>query len=652
MPQVIAAAVIATATWVGATVGGAVATITGSLALGGYVSTALYYGTQFTIYAGLSAAMAPKVPKQTFGMATLKQSRPIRRRGYGRYRAGVVWALWDARLAKACDVGAVHDGQIDAFEQYFLHDDAVTVIGGVVQTGADGRYWAPDHRVLLQSRLGLPMETAYAPIIAAMGGAWTLAHRGDGVASIMMLAEHGKAANVNHDYPYGEPLPSAVIRAQRVFDPRDITQDEADPSSWKWSKNPVLGLMHFLAYDRGYAYDWSANEVATFNAAKWARRFGNTLAYWVQAADDCDEAVDLAGGDTAPRYEIGGQYEMTADEASVINQFLVSMDGWLSADGGGGLVVYAGKFSAPAVTLTDSDVLAFTVDYGVELENQVNEVVVTYTNPANKYNESEAPPWTDDAAVLEVGKPQTEELDLPWVQSLSQARRLAKRRMERHQASCRGTMSCALDTGARSILGKRFLAVDLKAAPATLQAGAVIEVTGNMQVDLNTLTVSFQWVAVDVEAREGWTPAEDEGEEPGVPDDTPAEPLEQPTITAARVWFEPNGSLGLTPRISADVAGPLDRADLTWEIQWRKASLLYWQPVERPETDASDPTPTLQTGYVQADTTVAIRVRYQTGGGQYSPWSDITEVDTSEPVPTFDSQQVLWSTEHFTWDGV
>jgi hypothetical protein len=649
MPQ-IAGPIIAFATWVGATVGGAVATVTGSIALGGYVSTALYYGTQIAIYAGLSAALTPRVPKGEGASATFKQDRPDARAGYGTYRAGGPLSFWDAKETKAGLVAALHEGRINRFTGVFwLHDDQVAVVGNVVQQLADGRYWTADQRVKLDWRTGLPSETAYQMLIDAFPGKYTSAFRGDGVASLAQLCNHGKIANFSHDYPYGEPKPSAEIEAQRVYDPRDEAQSPADPATWTWTKNAARCFMHYLAWRRGYAFDIGTDGSRTFNAARWTRRFGNTIDFWTAAADVCDGAVDLANGDTTPRYEIGGEHLLSSDESAVIPEFVKSMDGWFTWDGQGGAVVYAGLFTQPTVTLTDGEVKAISIDWGVEIENEVNEIVASFTNPANKYNTSETDPWTDAVALTRAGRPLREDLQLPWVQSNSQARRLAKRRMERHQAAFRGELSVALDlnpSSGKSILGQRFLILDRASGPPSTR-GAIIEVTGNITIDLATMTGSFPYISVDPDARDGWVAEDEEGEEPGTGGDPDIEALADPTIDEAHVVFEENGTSDLQARIAAAVTGP-DRGDLTWQLQWKRAALLIWSATQTIDVeDGEHPSTTLVSNLVPAGDQIQIRARYQTGGGQFSAWSNIWTVDTSEPVPLASSTSILASTTHF-----
>lgn len=641
MPQAIAAA----AAWVAHAAAVAATTAGASEVLTQVVYATVYYGTQLAVYAGLAYATAPKVPKPEAGKIPYRASRPIRKRGYGRYRTAGPLALFAAKGDKAVNVMVFHAGEIDAVEQHYLHDDLVTVIANVVQSGDDGRYYSPDQRVKLYTRLGLASETAYPEVIAVLPGKWTTAHRGDLTASLAQICTNGKLVHFQHDFPNGEPQPSVVIRAQKVFDPRDVSQSESDPSTWVWSNNPILCLMHYLAYDRAYAYDWTSNEVATFNSAKWDRRFGNTLALWAAAADVCDAPVDLAAGGTEPRYTIGGEYDLSNNESAVVEQMINSMDGWLGTDGRGGFVVYAGQFYAPTVTLTEAHIVGWDIQSGVELESRVNQIVVGYTNPLNKYNEAEAEPWTDDDAIADDGRTLTENLSLPWVQSNGQARRLAKRRMLRHQASCRGTLTVLLS--AQAVFGQRYLKIAMAQGPAALQ-NLIIEVSDSIKVNMASLTMVIPWIAVDPDARDGWVPADEEGEEPSIPDPPVLEDLAAPVIDDAWAWFVDSGP----PRMSLHIVGP-DRGDLTWDLRWRQNGFTLWQPIETHDEVDDHPTLTLQTGLVPEGVQVEVQSRYRTGGGQASPWSISKIVDTTRPaIPwTADSITVLADSAYFTADG-
>lgn len=653
MPQTfaaIAAAFVAGATYISAAVGGFVAAATGSVAIGGAVAdltyAAILAAPRLAVYVGLSLALIPKIPKPEAAIENLKQSIPPRRRAFGIVRTGGPFALWTAKEDFSLNVVVFHDGPINQFLNYYLNDDLVTLVGDVVQTGSDGRYTSPQVRI--QSRTGLTPETPYTDLIAKLPVVWTSAHRGDGVASGFLSCQNGKAVHFNHDFPNGEPALSAEYEAQLVYDPRNDAHDPADPSTWDFTagRNVACQLMTYLMLERGYAYDWSNDEVATFNTEKWERRFANNLTFFNDAADACDEEVALAAGGTEPRYRAGFQYTLDQPESAVVNVLLMAMDGWLGIDGNGGFVLYAGKFTPPSVILTDADLKAFRCDRGVAAENRVNTINGTISDPAKAYNSAEIDPWIDLAGITSAGTPLVEQVDLPQVQSYTQGRRLLKRRMERHKALASGTMTVELSTDdGKSVLGQRFIRVMLSQGP-TVMSDLIIEITDNLTIDLNNWTVTFPWISVDPDARDGWTPSEDEGAEPPAGDDSDPGALVKPTIDTISASY----AVDPTPRLTLNVTGP-DRADLTWEIRWRVSGLTIWQPTEFPDDGGVYPSPVLQTGFVPADVLLEVQTRYETGGGLFSDWSDSSFVDTGAAYLTADSTTITADSTIITADA-
>ncbi len=93
--------------------------------------------------------------------------------------------------------------------------------------------------VLLFHRLGATPETAYSDIVDILGasGLWTSSHRGDGQASLGMIAVNPQAKYFQSTYPFGPPRPSVEIDGAAVWDFRDPDQDPDDPSTWGWSRN-------------------------------------------------------------------------------------------------------------------------------------------------------------------------------------------------------------------------------------------------------------------------------------------------------------------------------------------------------------------------------------------------------------------------------
>src|SRR5258707_1066351 len=92
------------------------------------------------LVANLLTPGRPSIPKPSDGKVSQKQPLPPRIRGGGRARLGGSYMLYETAGPSSVDVLALHDGLIDGFEDYYLHDDPVTLSAGHVVAGADGRY--------------------------------------------------------------------------------------------------------------------------------------------------------------------------------------------------------------------------------------------------------------------------------------------------------------------------------------------------------------------------------------------------------------------------------------------------------------------------------------------------------------------------------
>lgn len=260
-----------------------------------------------SIGAGINALTTP-LPKPQTTEAAYKSPRPERVSGYGRGALNWSWVLFitDSK-GYAIDVGVFHDGRIDGVERYYLGDRQVTILpGGWVQEGADGQYGRSD-TIQVGVRLGERVETAFSQVTARVPDQWDASHRGDGCATGFVISKAVKQENYAKIYPTGGPnnTPLKIAgRWQRVYDWRDPSQSLTDPTTWRWSENPVLALVHYRLIRRGKQPRLALTdagypaELAAILQTKWSRLFAPTLAYWTAAADDCDAPRALRGVQT------------------------------------------------------------------------------------------------------------------------------------------------------------------------------------------------------------------------------------------------------------------------------------------------------------------------------------------------------------------
>ncbi|MES2034817.1 MAG: hypothetical protein V4466_11615 [Pseudomonadota bacterium] len=627
MPQ----AIVAAATYISAEIGAFVVAAGGSIATAGTVADIAFAAIEVTSYAalalGINAAFAPKPPALGAISTPYKSGIPPRQSGFGKTRISGPYMLFEAAEGGSFDVVALHDGEVDGDgvtanpERYFMNDDEVTrnpANGALYSTSNDQLFGGgpPGHKVFVETRLGLNPQVALSLPMAldvAVPGMWTALHRGDGVACLALTCAQSKAKDQQANFPNGVPQPSVVMRLQKVFDPR-LGEDQADTSTYAWSANPVLALLKYLTNAPGGM------------GLDYARRIAPTIDDWKAAANDCDLEMALLAGGTEPRYACGGVYSHETAPSEVINQLLQSFDGWLSQRGDGALIVRPGRYIPPTVTFTDDHVTAYSVQHFLTDEEAVNQLVPSYTDPASKYNVIDAGAWTDAADYAARGVLRSQTLPLVWVQSPSQARRLAKRRMSRLTAPLRGTLTTNLYGFIG--LGERYLR--LKISENAALADLVVEVA-NVNMDLANLAVTFDWVEADPDI-DAWNRFSDENPATEITARGDLPPLTAPTIDTLTGVYDNSGTGLAGARVSIDVDAPII-SDVQWLVRWKLTSAADWQ--EAAYTDIADgASVTLLTGFVAAGAAVDVEVAYQTAG-RTSPWSVTVNITLTPPAPGF-----------------
>lgn len=477
-----------------------------SITVGAVVGSAALLGASIAI----SYATQPKVPPagEVGGSTPIRQATPPRPFGYGRARLAGAYMLFETSAdgQDSWDVIAIHHGRIGAIVHYMLNDDIVELDGDgwvvALLNGSDSGYgWGRydtvhEDNVRIKSRLGLATETAYAEVAAALPTLWTSAHRGDGVASLMLHCVDEPTSSLHEVYPRGLPKPSVVADLSPIWDPRDEAQDRDDPDTWEVSANPVLQLIDYLTHaDRGPGLDYET-------------LIEPVIDLWMDEADICDEATLKADGSSEARYASNGWALLTTDPAEVIGAILAACDGWLAEAGDGTLRLVVGKYRAPSVTLTDDHIIGFTIHKGVADEEIANEVQFTYTAPQANYRDEPGVSVQDETVIADMGVVRSERLELTWVQSHSQGRRLAKRKLARNLA-----MRGQLVTGLYGLTALAHRWVGVQSTEIDDLANAVIEVT-RARVDLASATVTLEWMLVNPNEIDAWDPATEEGTPP------------------------------------------------------------------------------------------------------------------------------------------
>lgn len=525
----------------------------------------------------------------------IKNPTPARNHAYGARRLFGAYQLFDtAASGSTVDVWAFHDGRANDILQAYINDEPADVSGGYILDMGDGAY--ADSSVQVGWNLGLDTETAFAPVVALMGGIWGTDHRGDGVVSAYLIKAPVKDKVFLERYPQGDNVMLSLAGEwQLCFDPREVTHDPDDQDTWEWTENAVLQLLHYFMVRRSYDY---------------ATRLEPVIDYWIAAADHADEAVSLDAGGTEPRYRGCVAYDATSLPGDITSELLACFDGWTAQDENGCHLVYSGEVYTPTVTIGPDEIVAYSHQAFVEDENFVNELIVQYISADHKYATVECQAWRDETDIASRGRINSDGF-APQVPSHTQARRLAKRAMARRNVPDRGSVTT--NFSGRSVIGQRYVDLLIEEAGTTLFEG-VAEIVG-LERNYDTGGVTFEWVSVDANV-DNWNPATEDGEPAPIGSRVPLDTLDAPTIDTVTVI---DG-----PMLEIEATGP-DREDLTWFVHWREDGATLWGPDET-HPDTTGASITLTTGTIPLGVTLEVEVAYMVGDGRVSPWSTLEEV--------------------------
>jgi hypothetical protein len=539
MPETIGIAIITavvSAEAAAATIAGT--TITYSAVVGTVALTAASIGLQ------LAFATSGNAPKPENGQETVRQPIPPPYYAFGRVRLAGAFALSEAdSTGNSHDVKGIHDGLICGFtERFWLHDDEISLAGAsgsgaFVVGGPDGRYGSG--AIYIETRLGEDIESPFTgPITSLDAGIWTADHRGDFTAQIYILCRDVEDDQFTVVYPHGLPDVSAEIEAQGCYDPRNGAMTLSDPASWETeiSFNPVLQLIRFLTQERGgMGLDYDLFILPN-------------VAQWIAAADDCEESVALSWetGDEA-RYESHLIYTSETENIAVINQLLSACDGWLGEAPDGSLSIFVGRYREEYadLTITDEIIRDFSINYGVSDDEQVNELQVSFTWEDNGHKQTDADPWTDEAAIAEFGR-KAQPFYPAAVHSWTQARRLAKRNFSTINSPIRGRLRLTL--AGIDFYKRRWCKVASSLHPDL--ADLTIEIR-KRSIDLESASVTFDYVSIDPDTIDAWDAATEEGDPPEMPNEQGKPPIPDAMINN----LDPSGT-GIDPEVAVTMDDP------------------------------------------------------------------------------------------------
>lgn len=410
---------------------GAIATAVGTFLTS---TKAIYVIARLVAFTAATAILA----KRAFGFSPGLEARAITSRGtvepqqriYGRALvsgpvifndvSGVVNRdLWVVIPIAGHRISSIGDVWLDANIVTNAQINGGAAGGGLVTSG---KFAPVDGYDILQiwKHLGTSTQTVNTSLDSAFT-AWTSAHRLRGLSYLavrMTLLERAQEL-----WNGAEP---SNIRAEAygalVYDPRlDSTQTGLspagsgshrydDPATWAWSDNPALCVADYLIDSRfglGLAptrIDWQSV---------------------LDAAEHCEELVDIPGPTTEQRYRCNGSLYGTETHRENLGNLLSSMNGEVTVSAGQWFV-RAGEYSAASVAFTADHVIApLGIKANLERGDRFNTIKGVFVDKDAQFKPSETPPVTtttlqdrDNGRILET------EVDLPFTDRYYMAQRL------------------------------------------------------------------------------------------------------------------------------------------------------------------------------------------------------------------------------------
>jgi hypothetical protein len=363
------------------------------------------------------------------GKVNVRIAEPTRwlNAGLIRQGGGVLFAEFDA-VGNLWYIIVHSDCIAQSIVKYYLDDEEVTLDeSGYVITDA----FCLNEKKESYSGIGTKVPyvqiftTTYTetnptpPAIAELSAAcpqWTADHKlvGTTYSVIKILAlgieDRYKIYKWRGALGMGEPVVSILAQWSHVYDPRDATQTLGVPSTYKFSRNPVL----IWAWFRTHPYGRNKS----VNSINWDRV--------AEQANICDQSITGIEGTTL-RYRCDFSTPDDKDRASAEQDILLAMDAQLVFDNDGKTWVRAGSYSASTVSYSrNRDIVAMESVEGRNIDNEYQGVIVRYIEPDAKYSMQPSAPWRDPKTFVAGRTATYATIDVPTCSDHNQAMRLAK----------------------------------------------------------------------------------------------------------------------------------------------------------------------------------------------------------------------------------
>lgn len=377
-------------------------TVVLDIAAGSALGTALIVAATYAIPVALSMAatrlLAPKMPTYADlagrGVMTRNPVAP-RQIVYGQTKCSgpiVYLATSGSKNQFLHIVVALAGHQVEEIGDVYFNEDLVLTGSG------DGYGTGIFSNCLIHKKLGTTTQTVDTVLEADFPTEWDSTHRLRGIAYVYCKLTY--SAEV---FPGGIPNISAVVKGKLVYN--------LATSTTVYSANPAYCLRDYLT-DTDLGMGMTTAEIDDTACAA--------------AATVCDGTVAHLPSGTEARYECNGQAVTSSTPDAIIGQLLSSMAGNI-AYSGGKVVMYAGAYRTPTVTLTEAQLAgAVSVTTRASARDRVNAVKGTYISAANQWTAADFPSrYSSTYTTEDNGITHWRDVVLPFTTSSSAAQRIA-----------------------------------------------------------------------------------------------------------------------------------------------------------------------------------------------------------------------------------
>ena len=438
------------------------------------------------------------MPKVDFGNANTRRSLNVRGANqrhattnrqyiYGQVKVGGTVAYMGTSDKTAGDNAYLHmvlvhcDHEVEELGDLYVNGELVEMASGgegVLRTtsSSTNRFY---QSLYIADHLGGPGQTSANSTLDSATGDINSGDAFKGMAYTYIRMELKQPSEANPDeenaFPTGIPQFQRVVKGMKVYDPREVSHDPDDSTTWEYSPNWALCVAHFLQSDFGYgryglSYDnineteltasanncdeeinelwtaWTANE--TFETGGFTRSVGSWLLYSGPTTGTTGSTqpnlTGLGVGDTVVdgditwtlrhdginsgvRYELNGMVDAGEDPIEVLRKMRTAASGMVEFVGGE-WIVRSGRYIAPTITLSESDfagpISGTTKDDRTSHTNTVKGVIV---DKHDSYSVIDAPSITNATFLTEDGGVESvREMELLFTNSHKTAQRLFK----------------------------------------------------------------------------------------------------------------------------------------------------------------------------------------------------------------------------------